>query len=171
MTDQGIDITVIKKREPLPNEIDEDLESVWNYLTKRVAPKKITLFGISLGTAVTLQFANKLVNKKLQEAKYPKSIILQSGPSSIRKMAKDIIGTGAIFINNDYDSKGVIKNVDKHIPVLLLHSASDDYISIDHKDDLIAECENAVFEQITGRHELPQYPINAKRVIRQFVHK
>lgn len=135
--------------EPTEKGLYKDIESVYNFIIKKYdkEPSKISLFGFSLGCAPTIKLAKKLCKKN----KSPKSVIIQSGFSSLKDVVKEnfspVLSSSIIY---SFDNS---KNIEKvTCPILLSHSPYDEVVSINNKDRLIERNPSIEFYQLSGYH-------------------
>ena len=135
--------------EPTEKGLYTDIETVYNFLIEKYNkdPSKITLFGFSLGCAPTTKLAKKLCKKN----KAPKSVIIQSGFSSLKDVVKEnfssVLSSCVIY---EFDN---CKNIEKiTCPILLSHSPYDEVVNINNKDRLIERNPSIEFYQLSGYH-------------------
>jgi len=98
-----------------------DAEAAWRYLTEQrhIEPSRIVMFGRSLGVAVAAESAARHA---------PKAVILESGFTSIRAMARAAMPWLPVgpFLRTRYDT---VRNVARiACPVLVVHSRDDEVI-------------------------------------------
>ena len=124
----------------------EDAIAVWNYLTKtkEIPPKRIILFGRSLGGAVALYCATRT---------NPAGVIIDSGFTSIPAMVR-YHSTGCLipFFKEKYPAIYYIQSI--NIPVLILHSRYDETTPFFMGEELFRNCPShkKYFVELKGGH-------------------
>jgi fermentation-respiration switch protein FrsA (DUF1100 family) len=123
-----------------------DAEAAWQYLTeqRKVPPRKIFVFGRSLGAAIAAQ----------QAARYPPGgLILESAFTSVPDMAAHIypILPVRLLSRFSYDTKAALQSIS--CPVLIIHSPGDDIIPFENGSKLFESAlEPKFFLKIRGGH-------------------
>lgn len=123
-----------------------DARAAWSYLTEtaRVAPADIVIYGRSLGGAVALELATRVV---------PRAIIVESTFSSLADMAREhypYLPTG-LLLRFKYPNAEQIKRV--RAPILVAHSDDDALIPIAQAERLFAAApEPKQFYRLRGGH-------------------
>ena len=133
-----------------------DILGAWNYLTqiKKINPNKIVLYGHSMGGAVTTYLLASLLkaNKTLPEL--PRAMIIEGTFSSIVDMADHIFpGLGKICIY-DYDNIKNLQYINNIIPILVMHSPSDETIPYYQSLKIKKKCKCSHIA-IDGTHSVP----------------
>jgi len=123
-----------------------DAESAWDYLVniKKVQPKKIILFGRSLGSAVAAELA---LRRKAA------GIIIESGFKSIPALGAKFYPYLPVRLISrfKYDTLNKVDKID--IPKLFIYSPQDEIIPYEQGATLFEKAkEPKEFLQVTGRH-------------------
>lgn len=123
-----------------------DVEAAWRYLTRErsIAPKRITLFGRSLGAAVAVQQAT---------VHTPGALIVESCFTSVPDMAAKLYPfLPARWLSRlDYNAQKQLQRVS--CPVLVVHSSDDEIIPFRHGRALYAVAnEPKQFLELKGDH-------------------
>ena len=157
---------------PSEKSVYQDIENVWNYLTKtqNVKPSNIILYGCSLGTSITTHFAKKLIKKHKIE---PMSIILESPFMSVKKlltmenkiMSPTLSKILAPMIPLDFNNIDNLEKICKisNIKFIFIHSREDDLLPIEHSRKMYEilsikmKHANCKFIEINGSHNSPIY--------------
>lgn len=148
------------KSSGVPTELGlkKDIMAVWNYTKKELGypAQNVVLYGESLGCFPTLW-----LGKERKASDKPKCLILQSGFSCLKDIVSDI---GPKFLENfliyDFDNLELIKSIKADIPILIIHSPSDEIININHAFRLIIANRNVNFLRIHGTHNEPVFDDN-----------
>lgn len=132
--------------EPSEEGTYRDAEAAWRYLTEQrgVSPKKIVLFGRSLGGAVAAHAAMR---------RDAGALILESAFTSVPDMAADIYWFLPVrwLTRFDYDTEAALASVT--IPVMVVHSPDDQIVPFAHGRALFAAArEPKQFLKINGGH-------------------
>ncbi len=132
--------------EPSEEGTYRDAEAAWRYLTGRrgISPKRIVIFGRSLGGAVAAHAA------KGREAG---ALILESAFTSVPDMAAQIYWFLPVrwLTRFDYDTESALASVS--VPVLIIHSPEDQIVPYSHGRALFAAArEPKQFLEINGGH-------------------
>jgi pimeloyl-ACP methyl ester carboxylesterase len=121
------------------------LKTLITWITqKHASNKSLTLFGVSLGGALSLQLHHHPnVNKIISDSSYSSAnkIFLHQGIKRYGEVAKLLL-VPSIFLTELYTGinfeelspKNVISKIEK--PTLIIHSNSDDYTPVSHAKDL-----------------------------------
>lgn len=135
----------MSKGTPSENGLYIDTEAAYDYLVneKKVSPRKILIYGESLGGAVAVDLAGK---KELG------GIIIEGGFTSVSDMAKRILPFIPIFIyKTRFNSVEKIKNI--RAPKLIFHSLDDEIVPFELGEKLFhAAAEPKEFVKIRGGH-------------------
>ena len=124
----------------------DDAEAAWHYLTaqRRVAPADIVIFGRSLGASIGAWLAARTA---------PRALILESAFTS----APDVAARYYWFLpvralaRIRYDTDAYLRQV--AAPVLVIHSADDEIIPVEHGQQLFAAAgEPKSFLELWGGH-------------------
>ena len=111
-----------------------DVESAWQYLTqeKQIPPKKIIIYGESLGGAIASYLAQKISQQDNKNA--ASGLILASTFTSISDRASELYPFLPIRLLSrfSYNSRDRLPNI--KIPVLIMHSIDDEIIPFHHGD-------------------------------------
>jgi abhydrolase domain-containing protein 17 len=110
----------------------QDIENIYEYLTNciRVEPKNIILFGRSIGTGPATWLASQ---------RPVGALLLMSGYTNIRAVAKNIVGNVLMyFIKDRFQNIKWIKNV--KIPVFIVHGQNDTLIPFEQSIILHKNC-------------------------------
>ena len=116
--------------EPTPKKIFEDSKIIYDWIknTFKVSDNQIFICGRSLGTSPAIYLASQ---------RNPKSLILISAFTSIKKIGEDI--HLSIFVEEIFKSIKLIKDV--KCSILLIHGEKDNLISYKHSEKLKEEVE------------------------------
>ncbi|MFH1024818.1 MAG: alpha/beta hydrolase [Planctomycetota bacterium] len=119
------------KSEGTPSEsgLYADGEGAWRWLveTRKIAPGEIVLYGESLGTGVVVDLATK----------FPAGgIIVESGFSSFRKLAREAYPLLGRIASNRFDNLDKIRKI--AVPKLVIHAERDGLVPIAHAEALFA---------------------------------
>lgn len=106
---------------PSESLIYEDSQAAWNYLiqTKRIPPKQIVIYGVSMGGAIALDLA----------VKHPEAggVIVQSSFTSMAAAVKQAswfwVFPIDLLLNQKFDSLSKVRSL--KIPVLFIHGTAD----------------------------------------------
>jgi hypothetical protein len=144
-----------------------DCVSVYDYLikTKNVNPKRIILFGHSMGACTTLYLMKYILeNEKYNH--YPSFVILQSSFENIQRVCNDIVPILGKYVISDLKNDLFIEKIDNiclekliHLNICIIHSNEDDLINIKHSLDLTNHIKHINKKMITvsGPHGAPVY--------------
>ena len=132
--------------EPSEEGTYRDAQAAWRYLTERrgISPKKIVLFGRSLGGAIAAHAATQ---------HQAGALILESAFTSVPDMAADIYWFLPVrwLTRFDYDTEAALASVT--IPVMVVHSPDDQIVPFAHGRSLFAAArEPKQFLEIGGGH-------------------
>jgi hypothetical protein len=132
----------------------QDILAIWNYLVNEIgiAPENITLYGESLGCAITSWLGDHLAEYKI----YPNKIILCSGFSSLGDIIHDLTSLPISLFNGRYNTCKYLSNLDGTLPIYILHSEHDGLIPISHAHRNTC-CNNCIFFEIGGTHNDPDF--------------
>jgi len=135
------------KSEGSPSEagIYLDAQAAYDYLVKErgIAPRKIVVFGVSLGTAVATDLASQReVGGLVLEAPFP------SARAVARRVYPFLPGLNAV-VRSKFSTAAKLKNV--HVPVLVAHCTSDPVIAFSLGEEVFrAANEPKTFLRIEG---------------------
>ncbi len=124
----------------------QDTKIGWDYLTQTrgIAPDRIVLHGRSLGTAMATWVATKAE---------PAAVILESGFTSMKAMAKSLYGWLPIdlILRWQYDNLDRITQISA--PILIIHSPDDEIVPYAHGQQLFeAANDEKQFLKLSGSH-------------------
>jgi alpha/beta superfamily hydrolase len=137
-----------------------DIYSVWKYLIneKNIDPKKIIVYGYSLGCAISSHLVSNLNDDEL-----PKMLILESPFSNLKNIADDVFKYISKLTYYDFDNIKHLEKINNKIPVHILYSKSDEVIPFYHTQ-LLKEKTNCNIIEISGLHAQPIYTIDVLRL-------
>lgn len=124
-----------------------DAEGAWNYLvnTMGISPQRLIIHGRSLGGAIAAYLASK---------KQAKMLVLESAFSSTRALARDYCAGFVMLypiLSYTYPTLEYIEKI--QIPVLIMHSRTDETIPFSHGEKLFqAAKEPKKFLELSGSH-------------------
>jgi len=123
-----------------------DAKAAWQYLTSQrgYKPNNIIIFGRSLGGAVASQLATQVPARGL---------ILESTFSSVRDMANQMMPlfSKLVYLRYRFDTAAIIKQV--KIPLLLMHSQSDEVVPYELGEKVFAAANSPkFFYELQGGH-------------------
>jgi fermentation-respiration switch protein FrsA (DUF1100 family) len=119
---------------------------------KKVHPNDITLYGNSLGASVVAGMGRKLSRIPYK----PRSIVMQSGFSSLSNPVRDIIPRPAChIIHNNFDTLKYMSDIGSDILILLIHSQDDEMIHIKHMYLINRRNSHTEYNVISGSHNDP----------------
>jgi hypothetical protein len=124
-----------------------------------VNPKKIVLYGHSLGACVTAYLMNHLVqNDKV----YADRMIIQNAFENIQRVCNDMVPFFGKFIVSDMKTDKYIKNIDSlkdNIEICIIHSKDDKLIHSNHSVNLSKYVKNnkLKFIMLEGTHDNPMH--------------
>jgi hypothetical protein len=160
----------ISSGKPSEEGVYNDIMSVWNYLVndKKISPRKIIIYGHSLGSAISTKLVKKLcMSKKLSKDLLPKALILEAPFVNIKKIAKKFVPSFVTnFVVCNFDNEKCIKNINNKVPIYILHSKNDEIIPYEHGCHL-SEISGCKLIEINGTHN---YPLYTKEVEELFEH-
>ena len=111
-----------------------DVEAAWQYLTqeKQIPPKKIIIYGESLGGAIASYLAQKISQQDSKNA--ASGLVLASTFTSVSDRASELYPFLPIRLLSrfSYNSRDRLPNI--KIPVLIIHSTDDEIIPFSHGD-------------------------------------
>ena len=111
-----------------------DVEAAWQYLTqeKQIPPKKIIIYGESLGGAIASYLAEKISQQDSKNA--ASGLVLASTFTSVSDRASELYPFLPIRLLSrfSYNSRDRLPNI--KIPVLIIHSTDDEIIPFSHGD-------------------------------------
>lgn len=127
-----------------------DIMGAWNYLTeeKKIPANKIVIFSHSLGTAIGSKLVSNLIdiNKKL-----PKGMIMWAPFSSIGDMGDHLFPGMSLLTTVKMNNLENLQKIDGLIPVLILHSRTDETIPFYQSKKLEKNSECSLIE-VAGSH-------------------
>lgn len=151
------------------NNLISDLRSIYSYAVNRliIEPKKICLYGESIGCSLIINYLSTL-SQEFDEENYPYAIILQSPFYSIKQLVIDkfkkyylswlgyIIGS----LRDEYRSNEYLELINHETKIIIAHSAEDELIPIEHSsklNDILTDLNhpNSQFIKISGGHNEP----------------
>lgn len=123
-----------------------DVRAAWRYLTedRGIPPRRILLFGRSLGGAVTADLAQEVA---------PAAVVLESTFLSVPDVAKDMFPWLPVnwFVRTKFASKDKVARI--HSPLLIIHSRDDTLIRFHHGRELYERANPPKqFLEIRGDH-------------------
>jgi fermentation-respiration switch protein FrsA (DUF1100 family) len=123
-----------------------DAEAAFRYLveTRNIDPRKIVIFGRSLGSAVAAEIGFRFNSAAL---------ILESGFTSVADLGRKYYPYLPVKLLSrfDYSTARKVGRID--IPKLIIHSLDDDIVPFEHGEKLFAKAaEPKMFLQIKGSH-------------------
>lgn len=129
---------------PVEEGVYADATGAYDYLVKqrKIDPKRIYLFGHSLGGAIAIDLASR---------KSSAGLIVESSFTSAPAVAAGIVPVYPFgwFIHSRFVSVGKIPNI--HVPILIIHGDNDALIPIRHGKELYAAAhEPKQFYQVPG---------------------
>lgn len=137
---------------PTKNGCYSDILGAWDYLTnvRNIDPKKIVIFGHSLGSVISTNLVRSLIDS--EEKKLPAGVVLWAPFISIGEMANLILFKGASILSpSNMDNLENLEIIDGKVRVLILHSKDDETIPFSHSVKL-NENTKSDFIEITGTH-------------------
>ncbi len=151
----------------------DDIETVWNYLiiNRQIKPYKITIYGTSIGCGPSSYLCAKLYEKKIS----PYALVLESGFSSIRDMAYDMIPRNMvnILVKDDFNNETNIRKIN-NLPILISHSTYDEVIPFKHALKLYKyKIKNPKIKlfKLEGFHGTPNYSNQYMNIFKRFVYE
>jgi predicted esterase YcpF (UPF0227 family) len=132
------------------NTLQLDCRSViQHFIDSGYSKANIILYGESIGVPIACHSAYKMGIDRL---------ILQSGPASIKDVAKYLIGVPltqivSVLVWNDFSTKNYLKNLkkaNKNAKVIVLHSPTDEVVN--YQNGKILEKYGAILIDIEGSH-------------------
>lgn len=143
----------INNGKPSENGLYKDIYSVWRYLTseKNIDPKKIIIYGYSLGCAVSSHLVSNIYDEEL-----PLMLILESPFSNLENIVKDRYPYFSKLRYYNFDNINYLQKINNKIPIYVLYSKSDEVIPYYHSELLKAKT-NCNLIEITGTHASPSY--------------
>ncbi len=122
------------KSEGSPNEEGTyaDIEAAWQYLTqeRKISPKKIIIYGESLGGAIASYIAQ--TNSQQDSQNFAAGLILASTFTSISDRASELYPFLPIRLLSRFSYNSVERLPNIKIPILIIHSVDDEIIPIQH---------------------------------------
>lgn len=138
--------------DPTINGVLDDSLSVWKYLTNIYTPEQITIFGESMGGSISAWLTMYLIKQNIT----PAGLVMLSGFASLKDICKDLHGyILSHLVDNDLDSKNYIKEIQDKLPILIIHSPTDELIPYDHAYILLQHNPHAKQHVISGSHSEP----------------
>ena len=148
----------------------EDIKSVWNYLVKNINinPKKIILYGHSLGSSIVSYLTAHLADKHNGKSKFlPSACILEAPFLDICTMASHIhpLLSYCVTVNlNNLKNVKTIKNSLKKFPIIIFHSKDDEVIPINHSE-ILSNTTGSYLHYIEGTHNEPKFSLDTRKII------
>ena len=123
---------------PTEADIHTDILAVWFYVTEQLnyKPQNIVFYGRSLGCSFALWLGKKIIKSG---GELPKSIIIESGFYNLKDIANEMIIFSGYLTNSKLDNISYIQKINKHIPLLFIHSQDDEIIGIHHALKLLQD--------------------------------
>lgn len=116
---------------PSTNGLYIDIMAIWEHLFKlNIQSDNVILYGESLGCPPTLYLGTHITGFK--------SIILVAGFSSLRNIVWDLHPYLIFMVFGEFDNMKMIKQLDKNIPVYIIHSKTDEVAYYHHAHKLLA---------------------------------
>ncbi|WP_055075656.1 alpha/beta hydrolase [Pseudanabaena sp. 'Roaring Creek'] len=116
-----------------------DVEAAWQYLTqeKQIPPKKIIIYGESLGGAIASYLAQNLAQKTSQDygqdyKNAARGLILASTFTSVSDRAAELYPFLPIRLLSQFSYNSIDRLPKIKIPVLIIHSIDDEIIPFHH---------------------------------------
>ncbi len=150
-----------------------DILGAWNYLTqvKNINPKKIIVYGHSMGGAISTKLLALLVEKyKNDQSKLPQALILDGTFSNVIDMGNHIFpGFGNLAIH-EYDNIKNLIFINQSISILVMHSPDDETVPFNQSLKIKNNCKcNHV--EINGTHNIPIFNSKVDEFISEHVEK
>ncbi|MCE5195143.1 MAG: alpha/beta hydrolase [Nitrospiraceae bacterium] len=123
-----------------------DAEAAWDYLvkTKRISPKKILIFGRSLGSAVAAELASK---------HKAGALIIESGFKSIPELGQRLYPYLPVKLISRFQYSTIDKVKNINTPKLFIHSPQDEMIPFEHGLEIFYAAKGPKeFLEISGTH-------------------
>ena len=134
----------------------QDSIDIYNFLIhdKKVNPKRIVLFGHSLGACVTSYLMNHILENKIESSNI---MILQNAFENIQKICTDILPFIGQYIVSNMKTDIFIRNIDNldnDINICIIHSTTDELINFSHSVNLAnsIKTNNPKLILVTGTH-------------------
>lgn len=144
-----------------------DIMGAWNYLTniKQINPKKIIIYGHSMGGAVSTYLVKKLVqnNKPL-----PLGLILEGTFSNIYDMGNVIFPGLGFLSTHKYNNIKNLKIINNVLPTLIIHSKYDEVVPYLQSLKIKKNC-NCKHITINGTHSYPIFNKNVDDFIKNII--
>ena len=146
-----------------------DAEAAWHYLVtqKGIEPKKIIIYGKSLGGSVAAWLA---------QAHTPGLLIIDSSFTRIAAVARDLFpwAPAGLILGNAYNTEEYVKSL--RCPVLIMHSSDDEIVPFYHGQELYETAPAPKeFLPLSGSHNggfyqsLPAYEQGLKGFISKYL--
>jgi predicted esterase len=152
-----------------------DSVSVWNFLVKekKVDPKRIIMFGHSLGSSVLSNLTKHLLENN---KKYSETLILQNPFSSIDHVCNDIVPWVGKFVQLDFKTDETFSQIDKltsNLKIFIIHSDEDELINKSHSYAIASRIKNNKNRIIIvpGTHDDPEYTEEVHKVLTKVLTK
>lgn len=146
-----------------------DVVTVWKFLVdiKHVDPKRIILFGHSLGSCITTYLALYL---ELNNIKYSKHVILQNAFDNMERLFNDRCFLAGSIVRSKFNTRKFLHAVDQlstNTNICFIHSENDKVINKQHSIDLYNMLTNVQKKLILldGDHDKPVYTIDVDNYI------
>lgn len=153
---------------PSEEKLFENIVDVWHFLTidKKVDPKRIILYGHSLGATITTYLSSYLA---INNVEFSNMVILQNCFESIQRIIRERIESYLFNLNVVEDliisplkTKTFIEQTIEHNPKIkltLIHGKNDEFISVNHSTDIINSLKSSNIELliIPGTHDDLEY--------------
>jgi len=135
----------IAKGSASPSIIKKDINTVYNFVTTilKFLPQNVIFYGRSIGTGPSTYMASRITRKNKD---IPAALILQSPYTSIRDIAKELVGAIGTLAPKMFNNIGNISHV--KCPIMLIHGERDDVIPVTHSDFLEIHVTHENFEYV-----------------------
>lgn len=137
-----------------------DVMGAWNFLTKtkNISPKKIIVYGHSMGGAVSTKLLSMLIDNNEE---LPLALILDGTFSNVIDMGNHILPGFGWLSPYNYDNIKNLKNIEQHIiqtnknlPIMVMHSEEDETVPFDQSLKIKENCK-CHHVKVLGSHNVP----------------